>query len=67
MTVPRKSTAAESQIEKFRSLARELETDDDEARFDERLRKLAKARRAAAGQPDRKPEKGIVSPNFMKR
>jgi hypothetical protein len=34
------------QVEKFRELARELETDDDEKRFDERLKKLAKAPRA---------------------
>jgi hypothetical protein len=57
MTVPRKRTAAESQIEKFRRLARKLEADDDEARFDERLKKLASARKVAAGQPDRQPEK----------
>ena len=31
------------QIDKFRELARELETDDDEARFDERLKMLATA------------------------
>jgi hypothetical protein len=31
------------QVDKFRELARQLETDDDEARFDERLKKLAKA------------------------
>jgi hypothetical protein len=31
------------QVDKFKKLARELETDDDEARFDERLKKLAKA------------------------
>jgi hypothetical protein len=30
-----------SQIDKFREAARELETDDDEAAFDERLKKLA--------------------------
>jgi hypothetical protein len=30
------------QIEKFRDLARQLETDDDEARFDERLKRLTK-------------------------
>lgn len=33
------------QIDKFRDLARQLETDDDEARFDERLKKLAKAKK----------------------
>lgn len=37
-----------SQVEKFRDLARELETDDDEARFNERLKKLAKAPKSMA-------------------
>lgn len=32
----------ESQLEKFREAARQLETDDDERRFDERLGKIAK-------------------------
>ena len=32
-----------TQIDKFREAARELETDDDEKRFDERLGKVAKA------------------------
>jgi hypothetical protein len=31
------------QLDEFRALARELEADDDEARFDERLKKLAAA------------------------
>ena len=31
-----------AQLEKFKQAARELETDDDEARFDERVRKLVK-------------------------
>jgi hypothetical protein len=31
-----------SQLEKFKEAARQLETDDDEARFDERLKKLVK-------------------------
>lgn len=30
------------QLNKFKQAARELETDDDEARFDERVRKLVK-------------------------
>lgn len=34
--------AKQSQADKFREAARELETDDDEKRFDERLKKLAK-------------------------
>ncbi len=33
---------SESQLDKFKQAARELETDDDEARFDERVRKLVK-------------------------
>jgi hypothetical protein len=32
-----------SQADKFRELARALECDEDEAAFDERLKKLAKA------------------------
>lgn len=32
------------QVDKFRDLARELECDDDEAAFDERLKRVAKAR-----------------------
>ena len=31
-----------SQIDRFKEAARELETDDDEAKFNEKLRKLAK-------------------------
>ncbi|MGH6955428.1 MAG: hypothetical protein ACREEW_02035 [Caulobacteraceae bacterium] len=38
-----KAPKPKAQAEKFRDLARELETDDDETRFDERLKKLAKA------------------------
>jgi hypothetical protein len=32
-----------NQAQKFKDLARELECDEDEAAFDERLKKLAKA------------------------
>lgn len=31
-----------SQLNKFKEAARQLETDDDEKRFEERLKKLAK-------------------------
>lgn len=31
-----------TQLEKFKEAARDLETDDDEARFDERMRKIVK-------------------------
>lgn len=33
-----------TQADKFKELARELEADEDESRWDERLRKLAKAK-----------------------
>jgi len=32
------------QLDKFKDLARELEADEDEARWDERLKKVAKAK-----------------------
>ena len=34
----------QTQLDKFKQAARELETDDDEARFDERVRKLVKVK-----------------------
>jgi hypothetical protein len=37
------SEPPKSQADKFRDLARELECDEDEAAFDERLKKIAKA------------------------
>lgn len=39
-----------SQLDKFKEAARDLETDDDEARFDERIKKLVKRK------PVEKPE-----------
>jgi len=33
-----------TQLDKFKKLARELECDEDEARWDERLKKVAKAK-----------------------
>jgi hypothetical protein len=33
-----------SQLDKFKEAARQLETDDDEARFDERMKKLVKVK-----------------------
>ncbi|WP_425416512.1 hypothetical protein [Oricola indica] len=39
-----------TQADKFREAAREVETDDDEKRFDEKLRRITKA-------PEKKPEK----------
>lgn len=49
-----------SQPDKFRDLARELETDDSEERFAERLRKIVKAPLTDADQkqkPDGHPAK----------
>lgn len=39
-----KPTDEKSQPDKFRDLARELEADEDEARFEEAVRKIAKTR-----------------------
>lgn len=39
----------QSQTDKFKELARELEADEDEARWDERLKKVAK------GKPEKAP------------
>lgn len=36
-----KAPKPQSQADKFRDLARKLECDEDEARFDERLKRLA--------------------------
>ena len=36
-----------SQLDKFKEAARDLETDDDEARFDEKVRKLMKQKKSA--------------------
>lgn len=36
------SSSSKSQSERFKEAARELETDDDEAAFNEKLRKLVK-------------------------
>lgn len=40
------SHSNKTQLERFKEAARELETDDDEAKFNERLRKLAKQKPA---------------------
>jgi hypothetical protein len=39
-------TEAKSQLEKFKQAARELECDESEAHWDERLKKVAKAKPA---------------------
>lgn len=40
-----------SQLDKFKEAARELSADEDEARSDERLKKVAKAKQAPAEKP----------------
>ncbi len=40
------------QLDKFKDLARELECDEDEAAFDERLKKMAKTPLPAEPKPD---------------
>ena len=47
------SAKEKSQLERFKKAARELGTDDDEERFNERLRKLAKQK---SGEKDSKSE-----------
>jgi hypothetical protein len=47
--------APKSQAEKFKQAARDLEADDDENRFDERLGKIAKSQPGALRSP-KKPK-----------
>ena len=42
----KKDSTVKGQIQKFREVARELETDDSEKRFNQRLGKIAKAKPA---------------------
>jgi hypothetical protein len=46
---------AKKQIDKFKQAARELETDDSEKRFNERLGKIAKQK--PAHKPTKQPKK----------
>ena len=47
----RKAKPTDSQLDKFKELARELEADEGEKHWDDRLRKLAKAK-PAQGKPE---------------
>jgi hypothetical protein len=40
--MPDESNESRSQIDKFRDLARELEADEDEAKFEDAMRRIAK-------------------------
>jgi hypothetical protein len=46
-----------SQVAKFRDAARELETDDSEKRFDERLGKIVKQKPGALLKPRKRAKK----------
>ena len=48
------STQNKTQLEKFKEAARQLETDDDEARFDEKLKRIAKAKPDEKAEPAKK-------------
>ena len=48
------SNEPKPQIEKFRDLARELECDDDEAAFAEKVKRIATAPREAKPAPKRR-------------
>ena len=39
---PKRNVENQNQIERFKEAARQLEADDDEKRFDEKLKRLAK-------------------------
>ncbi len=43
---------AKSQLDRFKEAARQLETDDDEERFEERLKKLVKQEKEDQGRSD---------------
>lgn len=49
---PRMADDTKSQVDKFKQAARELEADEDEARWDERLKKLAKQKPPETGSDD---------------
>ena len=46
--------AKQSQVDKFKQAARELETDDSEKRFNEKLGKIAKQKPADQPKPAKK-------------
>ena len=46
-------TAREQQIDRFKEAARQLETDDDEAAFNAKLKKIAKAKAKVPTEPEK--------------
>ena len=53
----------EAQLDKFKALARELEADEDEARWDERLKKVARHKPA----PEKPADYTARRPKSMRR
>jgi len=49
--------AKKSQIDKFKQAARDIETDDNEKRFNERLGKIARQKPGALKPPLKRPKK----------
>lgn len=54
MRRPDHEPSDKSQADKFRDLARELEADEDEARFEEVVRKIAPKAPQSSDKPDAK-------------
>jgi hypothetical protein len=48
---------ATKQIDRFKQAARELETDDSEKRFDEKLEKIARQKPVVEPKPKKEPGK----------
>ena len=51
-----KAKESDKQFDKFKQAAREVETDDDEKRFDERLKRVAKPQKPSDKRDDSKHE-----------
>lgn len=49
-------TENKSQVEKFKEAARELQTDESEEAFDEKLKRVAKSKPVQSGQNREKPK-----------
>ncbi len=60
-------TRDQSQLDKFKEAARQLETDDDEARFDERVKKLVKHKPVVLPADPNDPEDFDVAEEGLKQ
>lgn len=50
----RRMEKEKTQLERFKEAARELGTDDDEERFNEKLKNLAKQKQDESAKPDKR-------------